>query len=173
MVATGHAFMQAAVRWRKMTYLYFLRFIAEEITIFAQTPACNPLTFRELGWRANCLYFGAMNVHLGTAPKQGYIRQRTWPRVKLLVSGKVNCAANAISDHVAFLRDASSDGIFFYSDFVPQIGGEIEITFDIPLLEKSVKVSCRGKVVRVERVASGAAPGIAVRVESRRFTLRH
>lgn len=113
-----------------------------------------------------------MNVSVRTAPSQGYDTQRTWPRVKLLVSAKVNCAANAISDHVAFLRDASSDGIFFYSDFLPQTGAEVEIAFDIPLLEKSVKVVCRGKVVRVEQVANGAAPGIAVRVESRRFTLR-
>ena len=113
-----------------------------------------------------------MNVSVGTAPDHPYDTPRTWPRVKLLVSAKVNCAANAILDHVAFLRDASSDGIFFYSDFIPQIGKEIEITFDIPLLEKSVKVVCRGKVVRVEQVANGAAPGIAVRVESRRLKLR-
>ncbi len=172
MIATEHAFTRVGLRWRNMTYLYFLRFKAEEFTIIQKHPLATPLTFRRLGWRVNCLYFGAMNVSLGTAPNQAYNTQRTWPRVKLLVSAKVNCAANAISDHIAFLRDASSDGIFFYSDFVPEIGGEIEITFDIPLLEKSVKVVCRGKVVRVEQVANGAAPGIAVRVESRRFTLR-
>src|SRR5581483_4817341 len=160
------------LRWRKLTHLYFLRLRVEEFTIIREISASNPAYIRSLGWRANCLSCSAMNVSVRTAPSQGYDTQRTWPRVKLLVSAKVNCAANAISDHVAFLRDASSDGIFFYSDFLPQTGAEVEIAFDIPLLEKSVKVVCRGKVVRVEQVANGAAPGIAVRVESRRFTLR-
>jgi PilZ domain len=68
--------------------------------------------------------------------------------------------------HVGLLRDFSAKGLFVYSDFRPACGAALRFTLRPPKnAAKRVPVECRGKVVRIEAAASGAAIGIAVEVD--------
>jgi hypothetical protein len=66
-------------------------------------------------------------------------------------------------EHVAFVRDFNFEGIFFYSDFAPDLNSEIEVAFSVPDATSYKRFVGRGTVVRVEKQASGAM-GIAVRL---------
>jgi hypothetical protein len=66
-------------------------------------------------------------------------------------------------EHVAFVRDFNFDGIFFYSDFAPELHAEIEIAFSVPDAPSYKRFVGRGTVIRVEKQPSGAM-GIAVRL---------
>ena len=115
-----------------------------------------------------CPKTGAMNnaaTRCQTQP-HAFTYERSRPRVRLHVSTEVNCIGMEARSHVGLLRDVSPDGVFFYSDFKPPIGTEVEVTFTIPVNSNRLKFVCRGKVLRVEQTASGAAPGIAARLYS-------
>jgi hypothetical protein len=60
------------------------------------------------------------------------------------------------------IRDVSATGIFFYSDFKPPVGSRASLTVDIRTSTGNTRIRCDGKVVRVEQIRSGAAPGIAL-----------
>ncbi|HEV3036415.1 MAG TPA: PilZ domain-containing protein [Candidatus Angelobacter sp.] len=64
--------------------------------------------------------------------------------------------------HSGIVRDISKDGLFFYSNFKPQLQ-EI-ITFVLHMSNN--KVACTGEVVRIEEKAPGAAVGVAVKIHS-------
>jgi hypothetical protein len=63
--------------------------------------------------------------------------------------------------HVALVRDMSRKGIFFYSDFRPLLGEEIEFVMKFPKWTNTAPIACKGTVVRVECATPGAAIGIA------------
>jgi len=63
--------------------------------------------------------------------------------------------------HVAMVRDMSRQGIFFYSDYRPSEGEEIEFVMKFPKWTNTAPIACKGIVVRVESPAPGAAIGIA------------
>lgn len=63
--------------------------------------------------------------------------------------------------HVAMVRDISRLGIFFYSDFQPASGDEIEFVIKFPKWTKTPPIACKGTVVRVEQATPGAAVGVA------------
>ncbi|HET7441147.1 MAG TPA: PilZ domain-containing protein [Terriglobales bacterium] len=68
--------------------------------------------------------------------------------------------------HVAMVRDISRRGIFFYSDVHLNTGEEIEFVVQFPKWTNSAPISCKGKVVRVEQAAPGAAIGVAASLNS-------
>jgi PilZ domain-containing protein len=57
------------------------------------------------------------------------------------------------SEHVAQTRDVSARGICFYVDSAIQAGSAIDFTLTLPpeiTLTESIRVRCKGRVVRVE-----------------------
>jgi hypothetical protein len=63
--------------------------------------------------------------------------------------------------HVALVRDMSRKGIFFYCDFRPLLGEDIEFVMKFPKWTNTAPIACKGTVVRVECAVPGAAIGIA------------
>ena len=68
--------------------------------------------------------------------------------------------------HVALVRDISRKGIFFYSDFRPQLGQDIEFVMKFPKWTNTAPIACQGTVVRLECPTPGAAIGIAASLKT-------
>ena len=85
--------------------------------------------------------------------------QRSSPRT--LIVCPITISSNTVKAH-GILRDMSEGGIFFYSNFKPSLGMNIE--FSLQLKDKNI--TGRGEVVRVEQNAPGAAIGIAVKISN-------
>jgi len=76
-------------------------------------------------------------------------------------------------EHVGLVRDLSGNGIFVYSDFTPECGSRLEVILRTSKMRpRHVSIACRGKVVRVEPSASGAAVGIALAVDEYEFCIQ-
>ena len=70
------------------------------------------------------------------------------------------CLADGQKEHHGFTQDLSARGIYFYCDFDVEQGAEVEITFLMPAeitLTDSMRVRCRGKVLRVHKPAANSA----------------
>ncbi len=75
-------------------------------------------------------------------------------------------------EKTAQTRDVSARGICFYMDQTIAEGSPIEFTLTLPpeiTLTESIKVHCKGKVVRVETQGSGGRVGIAAIIERYEF----
>ena len=75
------------------------------------------------------------------------------------------------SEKTAHTRDVSARGICFYLDSSVTEGSEIEFTLTLPpeiTLTESIRVHCKGKVVRVEAQEPGRV-GIAAVIERYEF----
>ena len=70
--------------------------------------------------------------------------------------------ADGRETHSGIVRDISKEGIFFYSNYKPQLQ-EI-ITFVLHMSDN--KIYCTGQVLRVEQKAPGAAVGVAAKIQS-------
>lgn len=60
-----------------------------------------------------------------------------------------------------FTQDLSNRGVFFYTDCQVQVGAEVEITLVMPAeitLSESMRVRCRGKVLRLDTSSQGFQP---------------
>ena len=76
------------------------------------------------------------------------------------------------AEQTAHTRDVSARGICFYMDSTVTEGSEIEFTLTLPpeiTLTESIRVHCKGKVVRVETQAPGGRVGIAAVIERYEF----
>ncbi len=76
---------------------------------------------------------------------------------------------------MALLRDVSNDGVMFYTNFpdstaTPEVGADVALRFQMPISDRNVKVLWTGKVVRLIRYSTGAATGIAMRLERQELT---
>jgi len=81
------------------------------------------------------------------------------------------------SEHVAFVRDISSRGIFFYSDWKPAQGEQLDFLLQYLSGNNRIRLHLSGTVVRVESGSAKSACGIAIafdtpREEFSRFSLR-
>jgi PilZ domain len=85
--------------------------------------------------------------------------QRSSPRT--LVVCPISISFQSGTAH-GILRDVSTGGIFFYSNFRPSLGMNIDFSFHL----KDQRITGRGEVVRVEQNAPGAAIGIAVKISN-------
>jgi hypothetical protein len=71
-----------------------------------------------------------------------------------------------------FTQDLSGRGIFFYSEAALTGGSVVELTFTMPsqiTLAESMRVRCRGQVLRVSASERGEKSGIAVRLDSYQY----
>jgi len=86
-------------------------------------------------------------------------RQMVHSAAQILVPGE--------GEHNAIVRDVSADGIFVYSNFKPALGADIALTFTTRVGKEMVKIFTHARVVRVQQLVAGAAPGIAAQFAKR------
>jgi pyridoxine/pyridoxamine 5'-phosphate oxidase len=111
----------------------------------------------------------AHEVMLRTRPDQ-----RTSPRAAVCVSATAAFLGSPALELVALLRDVSSNGAMFYTNFPesavpPEVGAEVTLRFQMPVSERRLKVVWTGKVVRLIRYAAGAATGVAMKLDRQEF----
>ena len=100
-------------------------------------------------------------------------QRRSSLRVQMAIPAEVICPDHGGQQHTALVRDISFSGAFFYSNFAPEINSPITIDFVFPIVERRMKVTCYGAVVRVERSAPGSASGIAMQFQRHQVVLIH
>ena len=66
------------------------------------------------------------------------------------------------SEHVAFVRDISARGIFFYSDVEVAEGNQLTFVLEYLHSNNRIRLHLKGRVVRVEQPTPTSAIGIAV-----------
>lgn len=88
--------------------------------------------------------------------------RRRCMRVALHRGGTARCTFDA-HEHIAFVRDFNFSGIFFFSDFAPEVGSSIEVEFSVPDSHSYKRFAGNGVVIRVEQ-AHASAVGVAVRL---------
>jgi len=99
--------------------------------------------------------------------------QRNASRFFVTAATKVRTQSGC-EEHVGLVRDLSGNGIFVYSDFIPECGSRLEVILRTSKMNpRHVSIACRGKVVRVEPSASGAAVGIALAVDEYEFCIQN
>lgn len=79
--------------------------------------------------------------------------QRNTRRFALQLPVSVKYVEGAAREQVAQTRDVSARGVFFYMDSNVKVGSDLEFTLTLPseiTLTDSIRVRCKGKVVRVE-----------------------
>lgn len=92
--------------------------------------------------------------------------QRVASRRSFHLSGTVRLTHGNEPEHIAFTRDMSTAGVFFYSDFEPRVSDELSVTLVVP---HGGCLLLQGRVVRVERPRPGAAVGVALLLSSHLF----
>lgn len=93
-------------------------------------------------------------------------RQRSVERIVSKLPAWITLHSHDGGDHVAFVRDISPRGIYFYSDFLPRRGDEIIFVMQYLNWNKGPRLHCKGTVVRLEKALHGSAFGIAVSFEA-------
>ncbi len=76
------------------------------------------------------------------------------------------------SEKQAVTRDVSARGICFHMDSSIEEGSQIEFTLTLPpeiTLTESIRVHCKGKVVRVDQGGADGMVGIAAVIEQYEF----
>lgn len=75
-------------------------------------------------------------------------------------------------DHEAQTRDVSARGICFYLDSAIQAGAAIDFTLTLPpeiTLTESIRVRCKGRVLRVEGGAPNTKMAVAAVIDEYEF----
>ena len=103
--------------------------------------------------------------HLTTFPAV----QRNVPRAFVRMPAWITVGSEYNAEHVAFVRDISTRGIFFYSDFRPTPGQQISLVLEYLKGTNRVRLHLSGKVVRLEQSAADSAVGIAIRFDAAQF----
>ncbi len=94
--------------------------------------------------------------------------ERTASRAFLSTSFVMTLKNGDSRQYVGLIRDVSDGGMFFYSHLDPDCGSELEFEFKLPRPGLDpVWIACKGRVVRVERPAPGAAIGVALSIQHR------
>lgn len=96
--------------------------------------------------------------------------QRTSRRFSLKLPVSIKCDDGKSRDVTAETRDLSAQGVFFHTDSTITQGAKVEFTLTLPpeiTLTESIKVRCRGKVVRVDSEKSKT--GVAAIIEQYDF----
>jgi hypothetical protein len=98
---------------------------------------------------------------------------RATRRFSLRLPVEVKYSTDTVRQARAHTRDVSSRGICFYFDTLIEPGSDIEFTMTLPpeiTLTESIRVRCKGKVVRVDTAAGPSGKvGIAATIQHYEF----
>ena len=98
--------------------------------------------------------------------------KRATRRFALRLPVAVNYTDNGSQEKVAQTRDVSARGICFYVDSSIESGSSIEFTLTLPpeiTLTESIRVRCKGKVVRVDNAAQDGKVAVAAVIDEYEF----
>jgi hypothetical protein len=98
--------------------------------------------------------------------------KRSTRRFALRLPVSVNFSANGAQEESAQTRDVSARGICFFLDSAIETGSPIEFTLTLPpeiTLTESIRVRCKGKVVRVENGAPDGKVAVAAVIDEYEF----
>ncbi len=90
--------------------------------------------------------------------------QRASARTPLHLSGTVKQTVNETESHIAFSRDVSTSGLFFFANLPVEIDDDLTVDFITP---HGGCLQLQGRVVRLEHRSPGVAQGIAIALRSR------
>jgi hypothetical protein len=105
----------------------------------------------------------------------GQTERRAAQRFRLNLPVALRSPEGAFDDKTVVSHDVSARGIFFYVDAAPSEGSRIEFTLTLPpevTLTDSMRVDCRGRVVRVVSDKPGAKAGVAATIDGYNFFIR-
>ncbi len=97
---------------------------------------------------------------------------RNTRRIALQIPVTVKYTDGREGEQEAQTKDVSARGVFFYLEEGIKVGSDLEFTLTLPseiTLTDSIRVRCKGKVVRVEQPAGGGRVGIAAAIEQYDF----
>ena len=97
--------------------------------------------------------------------------KRTTRRFALRLPVTVRYGENS-DEHSAQTRDVSARGICFYVDSGIQAGSPIDFTLTLPpeiTLTESIRVRCKGRVVRVESGGTNSKMAVAAVIDEYEF----
>jgi len=89
-------------------------------------------------------------------------QRRSTPRVLARRTVRLTFESPCEQERLALTRDISAKGVFFYSDFSPSLGDELDFLLEFVSVSDNVRFHFKGHVIRVEHPAPGCAPGVAV-----------
>ncbi len=98
--------------------------------------------------------------------------KRAARRFALHVPVTVEHGENTTANQVAQIRDVSARGICFYLDSAIAQGSPIGFTLTLPpeiTLTESIRVQCKGRVVRVEEETKDGKVAVAAVIEEYEF----
>lgn len=98
--------------------------------------------------------------------------KRATRRFALRLPVSVTYAENGAQEKTAQTRDVSARGICFYLDSAIAAGATIEFTLTLPpeiTLTESIRVRCKGRVVRVDDAASDGRVAVAAVIDEYEF----
>jgi PilZ domain-containing protein len=98
--------------------------------------------------------------------------KRATRRFSLRLPVSVTYTNGTVQSESSLTRDVSARGICFYLDSAIEPGSEIEFTLTLPpeiTLTESIRVRCKGKVVRIEPPTEGSKLGIAAVIHEYEF----
>jgi hypothetical protein len=98
--------------------------------------------------------------------------KRAARRFALRIPVAVNRDGNSAQHEAAHIRDVSARGICFYVDSAVAQGSPIGFTLTLPpeiTLTESIRVQCKGRVVRVENGAGDGRIAVAAVIEEYEF----
>ena len=106
---------------------------------------------------------------MGEAPQSD---KRSTRRFALRLPVNVSYSTDGAQEKSAQTRDVSARGICFYLDSAITEGSPIEFTLTLPpeiTLTESIRVRCKGKVVRVENGAPNGKVAVAAVIDEYEF----
>lgn len=98
--------------------------------------------------------------------------KRATRRFALRLPVSVTYAENGAQEKTAQTRNVSARGICFYLDSAIAAGATIEFTLTLPpeiTLTESIRVRCKGRVVRVDDAASDGRVAVAAVIDEYEF----
>ena len=100
------------------------------------------------------------------------LEKRAARRFALRIPVSVDHGVNPSHSEIAQIRDVSARGICFYLDSALSQGAPIAFTLTLPpeiTLTESIRVQCKGKVVRVEDPRDDGKLAVAAVIEEYEF----
>ena len=98
--------------------------------------------------------------------------KRATRRFALRLPVSVIAPDNGSHEHTAQTRDVSARGICFYLEAPLAVDSQIDFTLTLPpeiTLTESIRVRCRGKVVRVDEAMADAKVPVAAVIDEYEF----